>query len=141
MVRKRASAQWKGTGKKGVGSVTTQSKALHEQPYGFNTRFEGKTGTNPEELIAAAHSSCFAMALAFALSDKDIEPTLLDVSAVVTLEEDGDGFTVTRSALTLKAEVPGISAEDFAEVANGAKENCPISKLLNAEITLEHTLA
>src|SRR5690606_38012622 len=104
-------------------------------PYGFNTRFENEPGTNPEELIAAAHASCFTMALSFALAAAGYEDGRLETDAVVTLEQDGEGFTVTRSDLTLTASVPGIGADEFAKIATGAKANCPISKLLKAEIT------
>lgn len=137
---KTASAHYKPLGKKGQGKVSTQSGALNEQPYGFNTRFEDKPGTNPEELIGSAHASCFAMALSFALADAGYEDGELAVEAQVTLEKDGDGFTVTKLALVLDAVVKGIDADEFQSIANGAKENCPISKLLNAEITLTHTL-
>jgi osmotically inducible protein OsmC len=113
---------------------------LADQPYGFGTRFGDEKGTNPEELIAAAHASCFTMALSFALARAGFEDGTLDTQAKVTLEKDGDGFTVTRSDLTLKARVPGIGGDQFAEIAAGAKANCPISKLLKAEITLDHTL-
>ncbi|MXP26891.1 OsmC family peroxiredoxin [Altererythrobacter indicus] len=133
------SAKYEGLGKEGKGHVSTQSKALDNQPYGFQTRFEDKPGTNPEELIAAAHASCFTMALSFALAEKGLSNGTLETSAKVTLEKDGDGFTVTRSDLTLTGHVPDTDKATFEEVAKGAKANCPISKLLNAEITLEMT--
>lgn len=138
MTTRSASARYEGLGKDGKGRVSTQSGVLADQAYGFNTRFENEPGTNPEELIAAAHASCFTMALAFALAKEGLSEGTLDTSAKVTLDKDGDGFKVTRSDLVLKAKVPGIDAARFAEVAEGAKKNCPISKLLNAEITLEH---
>ena len=109
--------------------------------YAFTTRFENEKGTNPEELIAAAHAGCFTMALAFALQRENLTPNELKTEAVVTLDKDGTGFKVTKSALTLAADVPGIDREKFGEIARGAKEGCPISKLLNAEITLDWTLA
>ncbi|AYA63176.1 OsmC family protein [Alteromonas sp. RKMC-009] len=137
---KTGSARYQPLGKEGKGHVSTGSGALSDQPYGFNTRFEDKSGTNPEELIAAAHSSCYAMALSFALSDAGYQNGDLKVDAEVTLEKDGDGFTVTKSALTLEAKVDGIDEYKFADIAKGAKENCPISKLLNAKITLDYTL-
>ncbi|MDJ0277980.1 OsmC family protein [Sphingomonas sp. 2R-10] len=135
-----ASARYDGLGKDGKGHVSTQSGVLSEQQYGFNTRFEDGKGTNPEELIAAAHASCFTMALSFALAGAGFSDGTLETTAKVTLDKDGDGFTVTKSALTLTASVPGIEQAKFEEIAAGAKAGCPISKLLNAEITLEHTL-
>lgn len=141
MTTRTGSARYEGFGKDGNGHVSTQSGVLADQPYGFNTRFENEPGTNPEELIAAAHASCFTMALSFALAKAGFSNGTLETKAAVTLDKDGDGFKVTRSALTLNASVPGIEADAFAEIAAGAKANCPISKLLNADITLEHTLA
>ncbi|WP_242416055.1 OsmC family protein [Sphingomonas panni] len=135
-----ASARYEGLGKDGKGHVSTQSGVLSEQQYGFNTRFEDGKGTNPEELIAAAHASCFTMALSFALAGAGFSDGTLETTAKVTLDKDGDGFKVTKSALTLTANVPGIDQAKFEEIAAGAKAGCPISKLLNAEITLEHTL-
>ncbi|WP_338446640.1 OsmC family protein [Pelagerythrobacter marensis] len=134
-----ASARYEGLGKDGRGSVSTGSGALDGQPYGFTTRFEGAPGTNPEELIAAAHASCFTMALSFALAKAGYEQGTLDTEAKVTLEKDGDGFTVTRSDLTLTGRVDGIERAAFEKVAAEAKTNCPISKLLKAEISLETT--
>jgi len=141
MIVRSASAQYSGLGKEGKGSVSTQSGVLDRQPYGFNTRFEDGKGTNPEELIAAAHASCFTMALSFALARAGFADGELDTTAKVSLEKDGDGFKVSKSALTLNAKVPGISADQFATLADDAKANCPISKLLNAEVTLEKSLA
>ncbi len=136
-----ATARYQGLGKAGKGSVSTQSGTLDDTQYGFTSRFESGTGTNPEELIAAAHASCFTMALSFALAGEGFEEGTLDTKAAVTLEKDGDGFTVTRSALTLTAAVPGLSQDAFEKIAAGAKANCPISKLLKAEITLDATLS
>ena len=133
------SAKYEGLGKDGKGHVSTQSGALDNQPYGFNTRFENEPGTNPEELIAAAHASCFTMALSFALAKEGFEAGTLETQAKVTLEKDGDGFTVTRSDLTLSGQVDGLDESKFRELANEAKANCPISKLLNADISLEMT--
>lgn len=130
-------ATYDGLGKDGKGHVWTQSGALDNQPYGFATRFEDKPGTNPEEQIAAAHSSCFTMALSFSLAKEGYEDGKLETKSIVTLEKDGDGFKVASSALTLKGEVPALSKEKFEELANGAKANCPISKLLNCDISLE----
>lgn len=138
-VTKTGSARYEGLGKSGKGHVSTGSGALDDQPYGFNTRFEGETGTNPEELIAAAHASCFTMALSFALAKAGHEEGTLETQAKVTLEKDGEGFAVTRSDLSLTGRVAGIEREAFEKLANEAKANCPISKLLNAEITLETT--
>ena len=135
-----ASARYDGLGKDGKGHVSTQSGVLSEQQYGFNTRFEDGKGTNPEELIAAAHVSCFTMALSFALAGAGYSDGTLETTAKVTLDKDGDGFKVTKSALTLTANVPGIDQAKFEEIAAGAKAGCPISKLLNADITLDHTL-
>ena len=141
MTTRTASARYVGFGKEGRGSISTQSGVLTDQFYGFATRFENEKGTNPEELIAAAHASCFTMALSFALSRAGFSEGTLDTSAAVKLEQSDGGFTITRSDLTLNATVPGISPEQFDELAAGAKANCPVSKLLNAEVTLTHTLA
>ncbi|WP_294392078.1 OsmC family protein [uncultured Sphingomonas sp.] len=141
MTVRTASARYEGLGKAGKGHVSSQSGVLSDTAYGFNTRFGDEKGTNPEELIAAAHASCFTMALSFALAKAGFEQGTLDTKAAVTLDPDGDGFKVTRSALTLQASVPGIDADRFAEIAADAKANCPISKLLDAEITLDHTLS
>lgn len=135
-----ASARYEGLGKDGKGHVSTQSGVLSDNAYGFNTRFENEPGTNPEELIAAAHASCFTMALSFALAQAGHSDGTLETNAKVTLEKDGEGFKISKSALALTADVPGISAEEFAKIANDAKANCPVSKLLNAEIRLDHTL-
>ncbi|SMF61444.1 OsmC family protein [Allosphingosinicella indica] len=141
MTTNTGSARYEGLGKDGRGHVSTGSGAIADQPYGFGTRFGGEKGTNPEELIAAAHASCFTMALSFALAKEGLTDGTLETEATVTLDKDGDGFKVTRSDLKLMANVPGIDAERFAEVATDAKKNCPISKLLNAEITLDHELS
>ncbi|WP_033074512.1 OsmC family protein [Sphingopyxis sp. MWB1] len=140
MTVNRASAHYEGLGKEGRGSITTKSGVLDAQPYGFGTRFEGKPGTNPEELIAAAHAACFTMALSFGLSRAGYAAGTLDTSAEVTLEQQEGGFAVTKSALSLTARVEGIDAGEFARLAEEAEKNCPISKLLNCEITLEHSL-
>lgn len=140
MTTRSASAKYEGLGKDGKGHVSLQSGVLTDQPYGFNTRFENEPGTNPEELIAAAHASCFTMALSFALAGAGYTDGTLETTAKVTLEKDGDGFKVTRSDLNLTAHVEGIDPAEFEKIAGEAKAGCPISKLLNAEITLEHTL-
>jgi osmotically inducible protein OsmC len=135
-----ASARYEGFGKEGKGHIWTKRGALDAQPYGFASRFEDGPGTNPEELIAAAHAACFTMALSFGLARAGHADGQLDTRAEVTLDKDGDGFKVTKSALTLTAKIPGIAAEDFARLAADAEANCPISKLLNCEITLAHSL-
>lgn len=140
MTTNSASARYEGLGKTGKGSITTKSGVLSEQPYGFGTRFEGQPGTNPEELIAAAHASCFTMATSFALAAAGHADGTLDTRCTVTLDKDGAGFKVTKSELALTAQIPGISEGDFNRIADEAKANCPISKLLNCDITLEKTL-
>lgn len=133
---RRANANWKGTGMEGKGTITTQSTTLNEAQLSFKTRFDQGIGTNPEELIAAAHSGCFTMQLSFLLSEAGFVPEDLDTVAKVTFE---DG-TITLIQLELTGKVPGISEEDFQKAAQKAKEICPISKLLNTEITLAVTL-
>ena len=139
MIRK-ATAVWQGTGKDGKGQLTTDSGVLSGTPYSFKTRFENERGTNPEELIAAAHAGCFTMALAFQLQGAGITPTELSTEAAVTLEQEGSGFKISKSALTLRANVPGIDRAKFEELARAAEKNCPVSKVLNAEITMAFTL-
>ena len=139
MIRK-ARAVWRGTGKDGDGWLTTDSGVLSGTAYSFRTRFEDEKGTNPEELIAAAHAGCFTMALAFQLQGAGFTPTELSTEAAVSLEKEGQGFRISRSALTLKAQVPGIDRPKFEELARAAEKNCPVSKVLNAEITLDWTL-
>ncbi len=129
-------ATYEGLGKGGKGHVSTGSGALSAQPYGFQTRFEDAPGTNPEELIAAAHASCFTMALSFKLAEAGHEDGSVTTSAEVTLEKDGDGFTVTKSELSTKGKVPGLDQATFEKLAGEAKEGCPISKLLDCEISL-----
>jgi len=139
MIRK-AKAAWRGTGREGDGDLTTDSGVLHETPYSFRTRFENERGTNPEELIAAAHAGCFTMALAFGLQAAGYTPTQLTTEAAVTLEPEGAGFRISRSALTLRAEVPGLDQATFDQLAAAAEKTCPVSRVLNAEITLDATL-
>jgi osmotically inducible protein OsmC len=136
-----ARAEWQGTGKDGKGTLTTASEVLSSVPYRADTRFGDQKGTNPEELIAAAHAGCFSMALAFALGRAGFTPTRIATSAAVTVESDTAGFKISKSALKLEATVPNISREQFGEIANGAKVGCPVSKVLNAEITLDWNLA
>ena len=139
-ITRTASAQWEGTGKEGKGMLSTQSGVLSTTPYGFNTRFGDTKGTNPEELLAASHAGCFTMALAFALTAAGFAPTNIATSAAVTVEFDGPGFKISRSALKLEATVPNVTREQFQKIAEGAKAGCPISKVLNAEITLDWQL-
>lgn len=140
MTKRTASARYDGLGKDGQGHVSTQSGVLSDSPYSFGTRFGDQQGTNPEELIAAAHAACFTMALSFALAREGLDQGRLETKATVTLDKEGEGFRVTRSDLSLDASIPGIDSDRFAAIANEAKANCPISKLLNAEITLEQRL-
>lgn len=132
-----ATARYEGTGKDGKGQLTSQSGVLEDQRYGFHTRFEDAPGTNPEELIAAAHAGCFTMALSFALAKEGISNSRLETTARVKLEQEGEGFTVTRSDLELNAEVPDLDEARLRELAEDAKKNCPISKLLRADMDLK----
>lgn len=140
MIRK-AKAVWRGTGRDGSGDLTTDSGVLSKTAYSFKTRFENEKGTNPEELIAAAHAGCFTMALAFALQQAGFNPTELTTEAAVSLDPDGPGFKISRSALTLRARIPGISEDKFSGLARTAEQNCPVSKLMKAEISLDAKLA
>ena len=139
-MQRSASASWTGGLKSGTGTISTQSGVLEKTQYGFNTRFEEGPGTNPEELIGAAHAGCFTMALSFGLARAGYSGDRLETSAAVTLDQVEGGFQITKSALTLTGKVPGISADEFARIAEEAEKNCPVSKLLNCEITLEHRL-
>ena len=137
---KSGSATYKPLGKEGKGSISTETGALANQPYGFNTRFKEGKGTNPEELIGAAHASCFTMALSFALSEAGYDDGELNPTARISLDKNDDGYEISQSALTLDASVEGISEDEFANIAQEAKENCPVSQLLDTKITLEFTL-
>jgi lipoyl-dependent peroxiredoxin len=137
-MKRTANAIWKGSGKDGKGTLTTQSSTLNNTQYSYKSRFEEGVGTNPEELVAAAHAGCFAMALSFQLQAMGITPDSLDVTAVVTL--DPPTSSITSSALTLKAKIPGITGEQFKKAYEAAKTGCPISKLLNTTITLDASL-
>ena len=139
MIRK-AKAVWRGTGRTGGGKLSTESGVLVETPYSFRTRFENEKGTNPEELIAAAHAGCFSMTLAFVLEGAGCTPTELNVAAAVTIEPEGQGFRISHSALTLRAKVPGLDDVAFARMVGDAEKNCPVSKALNAAITLDAKL-
>lgn len=135
-ITRTATARYEGTGKDGQGTLTTQSGVLDNQRYGFHTRFEDAPGTNPEELIAAAHAGCFTMALAFALAKQGITDARLETIARVKLEPDGDGFKISRSDLDLSADVPDLDEKQLRDLAEDSKKNCPISKLLDADIDL-----
>jgi osmotically inducible protein OsmC len=137
MITRTATARYEGMGKTGKGWMTTQSGVLSDSRYGFNTRFEGEPGTNPEELVAAAHAGCFTMALSFALAGAGVNEGQLETEARVKLEQDGAGFRVSRSDLRLRARVPGIDQAELRRLAEEAKANCPISKALKVEMTLE----
>ena len=139
MIRK-AKAVWQGTGRDGNGHLFTDSGVLAATPYSFKTRFENEKGTNPEELLAAAHAGCFTMALAFRLQRAGYTPTALNTEAAVTLEPEGQGFRISRSALTLRAKVPNLDETKFIELAKDAEKTCPISKVLKAEVTLDAKL-
>ena len=139
-IKRNATAHWQGTGKDGNGSLTTQSGTLKGTPYGFNSRFGDGQGTNPEELIAAAHAGCFTMALAFKLQGAGLTPASLATEARLTMEEDGPGWKIAAVALTLTAKVPGVSPEQFQSLAADAKATCPVSRVLNAEISLDAKL-
>jgi lipoyl-dependent peroxiredoxin len=139
MIRK-ATAVWHGTGRAGNGNISSESGVLAETPYSFKTRFENEKGTNPEELIAAAHAGCFTMSLAFVLQSAGLTPTELSTEAAVTLEAEGKGFRISRSALTLRGRVPNLDDVTFARMAGDAEKSCAVSKVLNAAITLDAKL-
>ncbi|WP_019699954.1 OsmC family protein [Paracidovorax oryzae] len=143
MSEKTASIHWQGAGKTGQGQISTETGALKNYPYGFGSRFgDDRTGTNPEEIVGAAHAACFTMAFAFACEKAGIATETLDTTAKVRLAKEGEGFKIDRIALTLKAKVPGIDDAKFQEIAAGAKANCPLSKALAGvpEITLDAQL-
>lgn len=143
MPEKKASVHWEGAGKTGKGAISTETGALKDYPYGFASRFgDDRKGTNPEEILGAAHAGCFTMAFAFALEGAGITATSIDTKAAVRLAQDGAGFKIDRIALEMEAVVPGIDQAKFDELANGAKANCPLSKALASvpEITLKATL-
>ena len=143
-MKRRAEALWKGSAQEGSGTLTTQSGAFHEQPYSVKLRFEnedGKKGTNPEELIGAAHAGCYAMALSVELGKAGYTPDFLHAEAHVNLEQVDGGWAITKVELKLDANVPGIEEDEFDKIANGAKEGCPVSKVLDCEITLDYTLS
>ena len=139
-IQRNGSAQWAGGIKDGKGSISTESGALKSYPYGFASRFEGKPGSNPEELLGAAHAACFTMALSLILGEAKLTATQMDTTARVTLEQVEGGWAINAVQLTLRAKVPGADAATFAELAAKAKAGCPVSKVLNATITLDAAL-
>ena len=139
-IHKHGSAHWSGDIKRGKGTVSTESGVLNQQPYGFNTRFEGEKGTNPEELIGAAHAACFSMALSLMLGEAGYTADAIDTTADVSLDKTDGGFAITKVALKSKVTVPGIAPQQFDGIIQKAKAGCPASQLLKAEITLDYTL-
>jgi osmotically inducible protein OsmC len=139
-IKKSASAQWSGGIKEGIGSISTETGVLNKAPYGFKARFEDGPGTNPEELIGAAHAGCFTMALSGVLEKAGLKASQMETKATVTLEKQGEGFAITAIHLALTATIPGATDEAFQAAAKDAKANCPVSKLFNATITLDATL-
>jgi len=137
-MKRHASAHWQGTGKEGKGNISVQSKLFENAPYSAGSRFEEEKGTNPEELVAAAHSGCFTMKLSFNLSKEGFTPENIDTKCEIKFDKEKGA--IVESHLTVKATVPGISKEKFEELVADAKTNCPISKLLNTNITCESTL-
>lgn len=140
-MQKKASAIWEGNLKDGLGSISTETGVLREAPYGFKARFEGGRGTNPEELIGAAHAGCFTMALSAALGRAGLTPKRIETQATITFDKVGEGFEITASHLDVVAAVPGASAEQFAAIASDAKVNCPVSKVLKAKISMAAKLS
>lgn len=139
-IHKKGQAHWEGNIKEGKGTISTESGALDQQPYGFNTRFEGKPGTNPEELIGAAHAACFSMALSLMLTEAGHVAKSIDTEANVSLDKVDGGFAISKVALQSKVKLPGIDKAKFDEIIQKAKAGCPVSKLLKAEITLDYQL-
>lgn len=137
---KKGSAVWRGTIKDGQGTISTETGVLSDAPYGFKARFESGPGTNPEELIAAAHAACFSMALSLMLGEAGHAAETIETGAEVSLEKQDDGFSIVSSHLNVRANVPGIPDALFTEIAEKAKKGCPVSKLLNAEISMNATL-
>jgi len=140
-MKQKASAQWQGALKEGTGTLSTGSGALTDKPYSFKTRFEGEQGTNPEELIGAAHAGCFSMAFSMILGGAGFTPDKIDTSATITLEPKDGGFAITASHLDVTAVIPSIDEATFQDLAGKAKAGCPVSKLLNATITMTAKLA
>lgn len=139
-MKQKASAVWKGSLKEGAGTLTTGSGALANKPYSFKTRFEGEQGTNPEELIGAAHAGCFSMAFSMILGQAGFTPEKIETTATITLEQKDGGFAITTSHLDVTCVIPGIDDAKYQELAAKAKAGCPVSKVLNAAITMEARL-
>ncbi|XBS68885.1 OsmC family protein [Acerihabitans sp. KWT182] len=139
-IHKKGQAHWEGDIKRGKGTVSTESGALQKQPYGFNTRFEGAKGTNPEELIGAAHAACFSMALSLMLGEEGYTPESIDTTADVSLDKVEGGFAITKIALNSTVKLPGVDNAVFEKIIQKAKAGCPVSQLLKAEITLDYQL-
>jgi len=139
-MKKSASATWRGSLKDGQGTISTETGVLREAPFGFKSRFEDGPGTNPEELVGAAHAGCFSMALSLGLGNAGFTAEHIATRAEVTLDKDGDGFAITAVHLTCRAKVPGADAAAFDAIAQATKEGCPVSKVLNARITLDASL-
>lgn len=137
---RNAKAQWQGDLKSGKGTISSSSGVLSDTPYSFRDRFEQGTGTNPEELLAAAHAGCFSMALSLMLQMEGLKADSINTTCIVTLDKEGEGFAIKKSALTLVAKIPGASEDVFNRAAQNAKENCPVSKLFDTEITLDAKL-
>ena len=141
MTTTSGSAKWQGGIKDGKGAISTKSGALKDYPYGFASRFEGKPGSNPEELIGAAHAACFSMALSLALGEAGLTAESIETHATVSLDKVGDGYEITASALKTTARIPGADQENFLRIADKVKQSCPVSKALKAKISLDATLA
>jgi osmotically inducible protein OsmC len=139
-MKTHGSASWKGGVRDGKGAISTKSGALSAYPYGFSSRFEGKPGTSPEELIGAAHAGCFTMALSLILGEAQLTAEHIDTTAEVSLDKVDGGYAISAVHLALKAKIPGADSSKFVELANIAKANCPVSKLLNAKVTLDADL-
>ena len=139
-MQRHAKAQWKGDLKSGSGTISSDSGVLSNTQYSFKTRFEQGAGTNPEELLAAAHAGCFSMALSLTLQNEGLKADSIDTTCTISLEQEGGGFAIKSSHLELKAKIPGASQDAFNRAANTAKENCPVSKLFDTEITLNAQL-
>ena len=140
MTTRKASAVWKGSLKEGGGTISTETGVLKDAPYGFRSRFESGKGTNPEELIAAAHAGCFSMALSLMLGNEGMTPEKIETQAEVALDKVGEGFEITSSHLNVVAKIPGADKAKFEQIANKAKEGCPVSKLMKAKITMNARL-
>jgi osmotically inducible protein OsmC len=137
---RKAWAVWQGSLKEGGGKISTETGVLKEAPYGFKARFDNGRGTNPEELIGAAHAGCYSMAMSLALGEAGLTAEHIETHAAVSLEKAGDGFAITASALTVNARIPGVTPERFQAIAEAVKLNCPVSKVLNARISLNARL-